>query len=59
MKTPLRRDSKYWRAKAEEARTRAAGFHDSGAKQTMEDIAESYDLMAVQAEKRERGDGSS
>jgi hypothetical protein len=49
-----RRDSKYWRDRAEEARTRAAKFKDPGAKLTMDDIAHGYDAMAEQAEKREK-----
>jgi len=51
-----RRDSKYWRARAEEARTRAANFKDPDAKQTMEDIAHGYEAMGERAEKREKAE---
>ena len=61
VKQPPRRDSRYWRAKAGEARTRAASFYDPDAKATMEDIAHGYDAMAERAERREKsgkGDGA-
>jgi hypothetical protein len=47
------RNAAYWLMKAEEARTRAAGMHDPSAKETMLDIAASYDLMAQRAVGRE------
>lgn len=49
-----KRDSRYWRARAEGARTRADSFHSADAKQTTEDIAHGYDAMADRAEKREK-----
>jgi hypothetical protein len=48
------RDSRYWRFKAEEARTRAANFTSDDARQIMDDVARSYDVMAARAEKREQ-----
>ncbi len=47
------RNARYWRMKAEEARTRASGMHDESARDTMLDIANRYDAMAQQAEGRE------
>jgi hypothetical protein len=48
------RDSRYWRFKAEEARTRASNFTSAAAREIMEDVARSYDLLAHRAERRER-----
>jgi hypothetical protein len=45
--------AEHWRRRAEEARTRASGFHDTEAKQTMLRIAEMYDRMAAHADLRE------
>jgi hypothetical protein len=47
------RNAAYWSNKAEEARTRTDQMHDPTAKQTMLDIAASYDRMAQRAEGRE------
>ena len=49
-----RRDSKYWRQKAEEARTRAERFRKPDTRTTMENISHAYDLMAERAEEREK-----
>lgn len=49
-----KRDSMYWRARAEEARTRATAFQNPDAKRTMEDIAAGYEVMADRAEKVEK-----
>ena len=45
--------SDYWRERAEEARTRAEGMHDAGAKETLLRIARTYDAMAQRAARRE------
>lgn len=59
MKPPPRRNSKYWRDRAEEARVRAHKFTDPDARATMEDIVSRYEAMAKCAEEREkRGMGS-
>jgi hypothetical protein len=42
------RTPEYWTARAEEARTIAEGMSDPSARFTMEKVAESYDLMALQ-----------
>jgi len=47
------RDPAYWLRKDEEARTRADHMHDTSAKKTFLDIAESYDRLALRAESRE------
>ena len=46
--------STYWRHRAEEARTRADGFHNPEAKATLLNVAAMYDAMADRAEERER-----
>jgi hypothetical protein len=43
----------YWRARAEEARTRGEAMHDREAAQTMRRIALIYDQKAHTAERRE------
>jgi len=48
--------STYWRARAEEARTRGEAMHGRDAAQTMFRIARIYDEMAQTAEKRESRD---
>ncbi len=47
------RSSDYWRERAEEARARAEGMHDAGAKETLLRIARTYDAMAQRAAGRE------
>jgi len=54
VKPPPRRNARYWRDRAEEARSRAAKFTDPDAKATMEDIAHAYEALAVRAEEREK-----
>ena len=48
------RTPKYWRDRAEEARTRAGEMTDVGARNLMLNIAESYERMAERAENRSR-----
>jgi hypothetical protein len=43
-------DVEHWRERAEEARVTAETFSDTAAKQTMLDIAASYDRLAESAE---------
>ena len=43
---PEMQDAAHWRSKGEELRAVAAGMRDPVAKQTMLDIADSYDRMA-------------
>jgi hypothetical protein len=45
--------SKYWRGRAEEARSLGDEIRDPSAKATMQRIAEMYDRMADNAAKRE------
>jgi hypothetical protein len=47
------RSSDYCRERAEEARARAEGMHDDAAKETMLQIARTYDAMAKQAAAKE------
>jgi|GraSoiStandDraft_4_1057263.scaffolds.fasta_scaffold2032810_1 hypothetical protein len=47
------RTSDYWRERAEEARTRAEGLRDASAKETMLQIARTYDAMGKRAANRE------
>jgi len=44
--------SAYWRARAEEVRSRAEGIRESDARTAMTIVAEMYDRMAVRAEER-------
>ena len=46
--------AKYWRQRAEEARTRADSFQDPETKATLLNVAAMYDAMANRAEERER-----
>jgi hypothetical protein len=46
--------SRYWRERAEEARSIAESMLDCVARATMLDIASKYDLMARRAAERER-----
>jgi len=46
--------AKYWRQRAEEARTRANGLSDPETKATLLNVAAMYDAMANRAEERER-----
>jgi hypothetical protein len=43
----------YWRARAEEARTRAEELRDQHTRETMRRIARDYDMLAQRAEERE------
>jgi hypothetical protein len=53
MKTPsLRDDPAHWRRRAEEARRIAGQLDDPVAKETMRDIARSYEQLATLAETR-------
>jgi hypothetical protein len=53
MKTPsLRDDPAHWRRRAEEARRIADQLDDPVAKETMRDIARSYEQLATLAETR-------
>jgi hypothetical protein len=45
--------SAYWRARAEELRSRAEVMRDSDARTAMTIVADMYDRMAVRAEERE------
>lgn len=45
-------NAKSWRAKAEEARLRAAGMHDAAAQKMMLDVARGYEQLAAHAERR-------
>ena len=47
------RASRYWRERAEEARTTAESMLDSVAREAMLDIASKYDLMARRAAEHE------
>ena len=47
-------NAKYWKDKAQEARTLAEGMLDAVARETMRDIAAKYELMARRAAERER-----
>jgi len=51
------RNSRYWRAKAAEARAKADQMHDPTAIATMHQVADSYDLLASRAAKREAASG--
>ena len=52
MKTPsIRDDPAHWRRRAEEARHIADQLDDPVAKETMRDIARSYEQLATLAEK--------
>jgi hypothetical protein len=46
-------NAKSWRAKAEEARVRAAGMRDAAAKKIMLEVANGYEQLAAHAERRE------
>jgi hypothetical protein len=48
------RGSKHWKSRAEEARAVAAQMSDDLSRQTMENIAASYDKLAGWAEKQGR-----
>jgi predicted Rossmann-fold nucleotide-binding protein len=50
-------DSEYWRRLAEEARSEAEQITKPRAKQTMLNVAETYDAMARRAEKKEKPPG--
>jgi len=43
----------YWRARAEEIRSRAEAMHDGYARTAMTTVAQMYDRMAARAEERE------
>jgi hypothetical protein len=47
------RTSDYWRESAEEARIRAEGLRDGSARETMLQIARTYDAMGKRAANRE------
>ena len=47
------RSSDYCRERAEEARARAEGIHDDAVRETMLQIARTYDAMAKRAAARE------
>ena len=49
----LLHSSMYWHERAEEARARAEGMHDSQARLTMLNIAVMYERMADRAANRE------
>jgi hypothetical protein len=51
-KRPSINNPAYWRERAKEARRMAAELADSSDKQTMLDIARSYDRLAVLTESR-------
>jgi hypothetical protein len=51
-RTPLQDDPKHWRQLAQDARAAAAQLDDPDAKKTMLEIAEGYDQLASNAEKR-------
>jgi len=51
------RNSRYWRAKAAEARAKADQMHDPTAIATMNQVADSYELLAAMAAKREAASG--
>ncbi len=46
----------YWRARAEEARTRAEDMRDPHTREIMLRIARDYDMLAARTEERERAD---
>jgi hypothetical protein len=48
------RDAEYWRSRAGEARALAAQMSDDLSRQTMDNIAASYEKLAAWAEKRGR-----
>jgi len=48
------RTSSYWRLRAEEARSIADDMQDEGARDTMLNIANTYEAMAARAAKREK-----
>jgi len=48
------RGAAYWRSRAQEARATAVQMSDALSRQTMENIAGSYDKLAAWAEKRGR-----
>jgi hypothetical protein len=52
MKQPLINDPAYWRERAEEARHIAKQLADTISKETMLDIARSYDKLAKITEER-------
>jgi hypothetical protein len=58
MPPSLIHDPKHWRERAEEARSHAEEMKDPEAKRTMLDIAEGYERLAKQAEKRVASDKS-
>ena len=47
-------DPKHWRDKAEEARSKAEAMIDADARETMAHVAETYDQLAVHAERESR-----
>ena len=51
------RNSRYWHAKAAEARAKADQMHDPTAIATMHQVADSYDLLAARAARREAESG--
>ena len=51
------RDSRYWRARAAEARAKADQMQDPTAKATMNRVAEGYEYLAAVAAKREAESG--
>ena len=51
------RNSRYWRAKAAEARAKADQMHDPTAKATMNQVADGYEYLAAVAAKREAASG--
>ena len=58
MKWPIANEGRYpslfWRARAEEARTRAEGMRDDDARRTMLMIADKYERLAERAAAREK-----
>ena len=44
-----RNDPEYWRARAEETRTKAEQMRDPVAKATLNGIADSYEMLATRA----------